>query len=71
MKYSPVLIGFVSLLLSACNTFEQNLEENMNATSTQSLNAKQKAQVDAFAEGGQLNSYEEQQMKESIDGNSP
>jgi len=56
------------LLFAGCEQFQENMKEDQEATSIQSLNAKQSDDVDQFAEGGQLNAYEEEQMQESING---
>lgn len=54
------------LLFSGCNTFEQNMEADKEATTTQGMNAKQTQAVEDFSEGGQLNPYEKKIMDQSI-----
>ena len=54
--------------LSACTQFEKNVEADQNATSLQSLDNEQSQEVDSLGANGQINSYEEQQMQEAING---
>ncbi len=68
MLHKALLILLPLSLLAGCAQYEKNVEEDANATSIKSLNATQSQSVDNFAADGQINSYEEEQMEESING---
>ncbi len=63
-----IVLPAVLFLFAACEQFEENMKKDEEATSIKSINATQTDDVDQFAESGQLNAYEEEQMKESING---
>lgn len=63
-----ITILFCFTALTACNTFEENLREDQESTTTMGMNAKQEAAVDDFAAGGQLTPEEKRLMDESISG---
>ncbi len=65
MKFTSVLFILLALGLAGCNTFEQNLEADNNSAKINTLSEKQNEQVNEFADDGQLNSYEAEQMKEA------
>lgn len=65
MKALITSLLFFALCLSGCNTFQENLEADNNSAKINTLSEKQNQQVDEFANDGQLNSYEAEQMKEA------
>ncbi|MGE9294630.1 MAG: hypothetical protein ACQKBW_13535 [Puniceicoccales bacterium] len=60
---------FALSLLTGCAQFEKNVEADQNATKLSSVNATQSSDVDTMAADGQINSYEQEQMQEAINGN--
>lgn len=68
MRLKSLLCLLPFVFLAACAQYERNVQADENATSIQSIDAKQTDQLDDMAANGQINSYEQQQMQEAIDG---
>lgn len=63
MRITITLLLPLAALITGCNTFEQNLEADNNSANINTLSEKQNEQVNEFADDGQLNSYEAEQMR--------
>tara|TARA_R100000027_G_scaffold18483_1_gene13305 strand:- start:3562 stop:3771 length:210 start_codon:yes stop_codon:yes gene_type:complete len=61
-----LLLACVSL--SACTQFQENVKSNRYDSTPAGLSEKQEQQVNEFAEAGQLNSFEQEAMNSSIEG---
>jgi hypothetical protein len=68
MRLKSLLCLLPFVFLAACAQYEKNVQADENATSIQSINADESSQLDQMSANGQLNSYEEQQMQQAING---
>ncbi len=68
MRITAGLLFLVSLSLTGCTAFKQNIEDDRRSSSIDSLNERQMSDVNAFSEGGQINAYEKAAMEQSISG---
>lgn len=68
MKSICGYIIFLSVAVSGCTTFEENLKSDEQVTSIQNLNREQEATVNEFSDSGQINAYEKAAMEQSIAG---